>query len=275
MRILITILFLLLILSNAILIDSSSNNIPKDHIDYTNWEMDWKDDFEGDEINPQIWSKIPRGKQAWNNTFSYSEQCYSLNNGILTLKGIVNTLTPADTAKFVSGGIYTKNKKPIEPGLLELKARFSNAQGAWPAIWLFPYKWEKGWPQDGEIDIIEHYNFESNVQQTVHTYYTQAVDKKKTKNSCKAAIKTESFNIYGIEIEEERLVFYVNGEITFIYPNLHKDENQMQFPFYKNWVLLIDMQLGGKGAGEVNEMDLPVVLEIDWVKHYKKRTSGI
>ena len=47
-------------------------------------------------------------------------------------------------------------------------ARFDCVQGVWPAIWMMPKSDSIGWPVGGEIDIMEHLNYEGRVYQTIH-----------------------------------------------------------------------------------------------------------
>ena len=44
-----------------------------------------------------------------------------------------------------------------------------------------------------------------------------------------------------------------------------------QWPFDQPFYLLIDMQLGGKWVGAVDESQLLVQMEIDWVKVYEQQ----
>ena len=60
------------------------------------------------------------------------------------------------------------------------------------------------------------------------------------------------------------------GEKTFIYPNKELSQNKDQYPFFQDWFILVDMQLGGNWVGAIDEEDLPVEMEIDWIKHYKR-----
>lgn len=59
-----------------------------------------------------------------------------------------------------------------------------------------------------------------------------------------------------------------NGVRDFVYPRI-ETEKEGQFPFSIPQYLLIDMQLGGSWVGEVDAADLPVEMEIDWVRHYQ------
>jgi len=64
-------------------------------------------------------------------------------------------------------------------------------------------------------------------------------------------------------------VFFINGQKTFTYPRIQTDK-EGQFPFSEHrYYLLLDMQLGGSWVGKVNPDDLPVEMEIDWVRFYE------
>ncbi len=44
-----------------------------------------------------------------------------------------------------------------------------------------------------------------------------------------------------------------------------------QFPFDRPYYLLVDMQLGGNWVGSVDPSELPVEMEVDWVRYYKRK----
>lgn len=109
---------------------------------------------------------------------SYDDRLYEVKVGTLILHGVNNAGSykydlngdgklEADTARFVTGGLYTKHKRTIEYGKVEVRAKLGQAQGAWPAIWMLPDR-DIAWPNGGEIDIMEHLNFDPMAYQTVH-----------------------------------------------------------------------------------------------------------
>ncbi|MDR3309387.1 MAG: beta-glucanase, partial [Tannerella sp.] len=67
----------------------------------------------------------------------------------------------------------------------------------------------------------------------------------------------------------DSLRFDINGLHTFTYPRIETDKAD-QFPFDRDFYLLLDMQLGGSWVGSVDPADLPVEMWIDWVRFYKK-----
>lgn len=235
------------------------------------WELVWEDNFNG-EINEDVWSKIPRGKPDWQNYMSDYDSCYAIKDGNLLLRGIKNDVLPDDTAQFLTGGLYTKDKKSFENGKIEIRARFENARGAWPAFWLLPFTDKYGgWPDGGEIDIMERLNGESIAYQTVHSHYTHTL--RETQNPIQGItfpIDRNGYNNYAVELYPDSLVFSINGKHTFTYPRILTNKPG-QFPFDQSFYLLLDMQLGGSWVGKVYEEDLPVTMYIDWVKFYRKK----
>ena len=111
------------------------------------WKLIWKDDFNGKgQFDEKKWSKIPRGKSDWNNFMSDDDRLYEQKNGNLILRGIVNDNLEADTAQFLTGGVYSKGKFSFTYGKVEIKAKLPNTKGAWPAFWMLPenYGWQIG-----------------------------------------------------------------------------------------------------------------------------------
>lgn len=235
----------------------------------TQWKLDWMDDFNGPELDTTVWSPVKRGAADWNNTMKDEPRLFEFRDGCIVLKGMLSNDQKADTLPYVTGGIYTLDKKAFQPGKFEIKARLHGTKGAWPAIWLKPYEHKKyRWPMGGEIDIMERLNNNHIVYQTVHSNYTY--HKGNTKNPPSGAtfpIDREGWNVYGVEIHPDKIQFFINGKPTLTYPKVN-DGADGQFPFYIPQFLLIDMQLGGAWVGDVDLNDLPVEMEVDWVKYY-------
>jgi len=229
----------------------------------------WKEDFnQNNTFDAKNWSKIPRGTADWNRHISDDENCYALRDGKMILRGIKNEDFSKDTSRYLTGGIYTKDKVVFGFGRLEIKAKLKGAKGAWPAFWMLAEN--SKWPAGGEIDIMERLNYDSITYQTIHTYYTLTLKKKDNpKSGSTAKINPTRFNTYAVEKYPDSLVFFVNNKKTFTYPKITTTA-QGQFPFDGvNHYLLIDMQLGGNWVGKIKDADLPVEMEIDWVKFYK------
>lgn len=232
----------------------------------TGWELVWEEDFEGNEIDYTTWSKIGRGLSDWNNYMSDYDSLYEVKDGNLILRGFVNNVLPNDTAPYITGGLYTKGKKTFGEGRVEIRAKLNGAKGAWPAFWMLPE--DEEWPYGGEIDIMERLHYDSIAYQTIHTHYTQNLKINNPPKGTTHPIDPDGYNTYAVEKYIDSLKFYINENLTFVYPRIETDK-EGQFPFNEQeFYLLIDMQLGGSWVGAVDPETLPVEMYIDRVRFY-------
>lgn len=235
-------------------------------LDNQNWKLTWEENF-NDSINYRYWSKIPRTKKdlIWQRYMTSHDSCYSIKDGNLILRGVNNNFLPSDTASYLTGGIWSKGKKTFTYGRIEIRAKIGKAKGAWPAIWMF----SENSPVYGEIDIMESINHDNYIFQTLHSSHT--IQNQLSNNQASSSVndKTE-YNIYGVIINENEVIFYVNQHITYIY---EKDSSisETQFPYGNEKFLILSMQLENLGwSGKVDPNELPVEMGIDWVRYYEK-----
>lgn len=265
MRKISVVLLLLIVVAVALLAFSK----PSKNNDDQSWVLEWVEDFDGDSLDTNVWGYMTRRKDDSRKYHSSDPRCYGFSDGKLIIKGIKNPETSIDTARYLTGAITTQGKKAFSHGRIEIKAKIGSATGAWPAFWLLPFKNELGWPDDGEIDIVEHLNYDDFVYQTIHSRYTKTERNSLPKRSTHPKINKDDFNVYGVEIFPDFVRFSVNGQETLTYPKVDSLLSKGQFPFNRDWYLMLDMQLGGAWVGVVDPDDLPVQMEIDWVKYYR------
>lgn len=245
--------------------DSSQNPNKED------WKLIWEDNFESPELDESKWTKITPNKADWGKHMTNDPICYDYIDGKIHLKGINNPNTAKDPRPFLTGGIYTKGKFSFQYGKVEIRAKLESAQGAWPAMWMLAQNNKYGaYPKNGEIDIMEHLNFEDIIYQTTHSYYTLEL-KEKDNPPHHGTVKFDrnEFNVFGLEWYPDRLDFTLNGKVTFTYPKV-EGVDPSQWPYDQPFYIMIDQQLGGSWVGEVNPDDLPVDMIVDYVKVYQK-----
>ena len=240
------------------------------HSSPVGWKLIWSDEFDrAGGIDTTKWSPCERGKADWNDTMTGDPRCFELKGGRIQLRGIANDgKDPADKAAFLTGGLTSKGKFSFRQGKIEVRARFKSAAGAWPAIWLLGA--DGNWPANGEIDLMEHLNFDGVVHQTVHSTYTVKIDKTgKPLQTSASPVERDDFNVYGAEWNADEVRFSINGKPTFSYPRVPA-KGRDQWPFDQPFYIILSMQIGGTWVGKPDPKDYPAWVEVDWVRVYSR-----
>lgn len=229
------------------------------------------DDFDVDgNPDPTKWVLCKKAGSDWNDEMSESYDQAYVEDGKLILKA------EKVGDEYKAGGIETQGKFDLTFGRVEVRARLSSyPNGAFPAVWMMPKSpVYGGWPQSGEIDIMEHVKQEAAIHHTIHTHYTYDLNHKDPTNTAQVRCNFSEWTTYTLVKEEDKLTFLVNGQETFSYSNQHlENEAEMkQWPFTAEnpFYLILNMGLGGdrdgSWAGPIDDANLPAILEIDWVK---------
>lgn len=252
--------------------NSATTNAAQQNSDSSKWELLWQDEFTGDQLDNTKWQLCKRATSDWNNTMSNDPRLLKIKDGALHLYGIVNDKKDQDPVPYLTAGVTSKDKFSFQYGKAQVRARFKSAQGAWPAIWMLGN--EKKWPANGEIDLMEHLNFDDKIYQTVHSEYTVKIDKTNTpKKSGTVDIKKDEWNIYGCEWDNDKIVFTVNHKPTMTYPRV-PTLGEKQWPFNQPFYFILSMQIGGNWVnktGPTEPTHYPAGMEIDWVRVYKSK----
>ncbi|SHJ45690.1 Beta-glucanase, GH16 family [Rubritalea squalenifaciens DSM 18772] len=231
------------------------------------WKLHWQEEFNGP-LNEKVWSRVTKGTADWSNMMTDHPKAVRVQSGVLRLWGVKNT--KKGEQPYLTGGLSSNGKFDFEYGKVQIRARFKSAKGAWPALWMLKSNAKWGKEGMGEIDIMEHLNFEDQVYQTVHSYYTvHKGGSNKPPKSGTAKISRDDWNTYGVEWDKEKIVFTVNGKPTHSYAK-QADKGAEQYPFHGPFYFILSMQIEGKWVGEADPKDYPAWMDVDWVRVYKK-----
>jgi beta-glucanase (GH16 family) len=132
-----------------------------------------------------------------------------------------------------------------------------------------------GWPDCGELDILEYVSFQENtIHCAIHCNTHNHVDETQLISHVKLDSVEEKFHVYGLEWTEDKLVFYTdnaaNVKLTYDRP---KNFNADNWPFDKPQHFLMNIAVGGTWGGRAGVDDdqiFPAVMEIDYVRVYQK-----
>ena len=128
-------------------------------------DLIWSDEFNGaagTSPSGSNWT-AEQGGNGWGNNElqSYTNRPQNVSHdgaGNLAITARKETYTGPDgnTRGYTSARIHTKGKFSFTYGRLEARIRIPAGQGLWPAFWgLGDDVWDVGWPNCGEIDVME------------------------------------------------------------------------------------------------------------------------
>jgi beta-glucanase (GH16 family) len=169
---------------------------------------------------------------------------------------------------YTSASIKTKGLGDWGPGhRIEVRAKLPMGVGTWPAIWMLPTdKVYGGWPDSGEIDIMEAVGRSPNkIFGTVHTgAYNHMRGTHKGKNYY---TDPAQWHTYSIDWEETQIKWYVDGNHynTFAPSDT---SNSQKWPFSQRFFLIINLAIGGTLGGSVRFGSREQVMEVDYVRVY-------
>lgn len=236
------------------------------------WRLVYSDEFDGDSLDDSTWTRIDAGTPEWRRYMdATSSDLVEFRDGCIVLKGTKDT-ADASSKDYREAGIYSLNKFSFRYGKVEIRAKFDCVQGVWPALWMMPQN-GGAWPSSGEIDIMEHLNYQGSVYQTLHFSNPDGENGSAGKHP---AIDKTVFNTYGLEWEENVIRFLINDVVTATYM---PENTTSAWPFNdREFYLIFSMQIGGtwvENTGENSGIDAGTLyasgaeMEIDYVRVWR------
>ncbi len=277
MRNLLTLSFAFLLLSCQPEKKEAEKEIPEE-INWNEADLVWSDEFDGEAVDTSEW-KFETGAHGWGNN---EWQNYTAGSNSTVSNGTLK-ITAEKTGKGQKAGDYTSSrmnsKQTFTYGRLEVRAKIPDhkGNGAWPAIWMLGENiGEAGWPDCGEIDIMEYVSYAPNeVHFSIHSKANNHVQGTQvTSGALPLETIEEEFHNYGILWSEDYIKFYLD-HIDSVKLTFNKPENPTQenWPFDKPFYFLLNVAVGGNWGGQkgVDDSIFPSTMEIDHVRVYQEK----
>ena len=248
-----------------------------------NWELLCSDEFNDEELDLTKWNKL-NWKPGWvnNELQAYTDRDTNifLENGHLVLQGNIEPgYSGTDyvgnnyVADYTSGRVNTDDKFSTTYGRFDIKAKLPAGKGSWPAIWMLGESISSiGWPQCGEIDIMEHVGYDQGlVHGSIHTQdYNHMYGTQKSGSKYVDDV-TDAFHVYSLEWSPFYLRYLIDNEpFFFVYNDSNGDFGK--WPFNDPHYLILNLAIGGDWGGVqgVSASAFPMKMYIDYVRVYKK-----
>jgi hypothetical protein len=187
------------------------------------------------------------------------------------------------TADFVSGRINTRGKFEFTHGRAAARIRMPDAVGVWPAFWLLG---TGGWPDSGEIDIMEYVGEKDWVGVALHGPGYSGETPLVNKYFFDDGVDVTGWHEYAVEWSDSQMLFKVDGRTIY-------RVTRPMVEHYGKWVfdtpkfVILNFALGGAYPFKTNGIENPynglpaatverikagdITMEVDWVRVHGTR----
>jgi len=245
----------------------------------------FKDEFNGPAGSPPDAAKWTAevGGSGWGNQeleyyTSSAENAYVDGVGSLVIKAI--KLPPPLTlscwygpCQYTSARLITKGKVDLKYGRFEARIKIPRGQGVWPAFWLLGNNIDTvGWPNCGEIDIMENIGREpSTVHGTVHgPGYSGANGIGAPYSLSNNSLFADNFHVFVLEWSQNEIHWYVDGV-------QYETVTRQNLPTGAAWVfdhpffIILNFAVGGGWPGNPDNTTIfPQSMLVDYVRVYRR-----
>ena len=237
------------------------------------WRLVWEDEFEGpaDQLpNASDWG-FDIGTDWGNAQLEFDTDRAS--NASLDGQGNLRIVARREAfggREYTSARMTTEGKREFREGKFEARIKLPTGQGIWPAFWMLGADLPAvGWPQSGEIDVMEYRGQEpSVVHGSLHgPGYSggQALTRRYTLPTGRF---DDDFHVFTVTWTANEIRWYVDGEL---YHEIKPEFAQGPWVFNKPFYLILNVAVGGGFVGAPNaSTTFPQTMLVDWVRVYEQ-----
>ena len=237
----------------------------------TRWELVWADEFDYQGVpDPARWT-YEEGFIRNNEKQFYTRRPENarVENGTLVIEARKEKF---QNAEYTSASVTTSGKASWRYGRIEVRAKLPSGRGMWPAIWTLGTNIKQvGWPECGEIDIMENVGFDPDtIHGNVHTKAFNHVMGTNKGARIHVPNPHQDFHVYAVEWFPNRIDFFVDGRMYFTFENT--GGGTAEWPFNQEQYLILNTAIGGAWGGQrgIDDSVFPQRFLIDYVRVYKQ-----
>ncbi|MEU6442982.1 family 16 glycosylhydrolase [Streptomyces sp. NPDC047046] len=169
--------------------------------------------------------------------------------------------------EYTSARLNTSGRFTSQYGHVEARMKLPRGQGVWPAFWMLGNDiGSVGWPNSGEIDIMENVGFEPNtVHGTIHgPGYSGSGGIGAGYSLPGGAAFADGFHTFAIDWSPNSIKWLVDGNVY--QTRTPSDLGGKQWAFNKPFFVILNLAIGGYWPGDPNSStQFPQQLVVDYV----------
>ncbi|MGX1313878.1 beta-glucanase (GH16 family) [Streptomyces calvus] len=239
----------------------------------------WSDEFDGaagTAPDPAKWTLETGGTGNGNNELQYytnsTDNAALDGNGNLVITARKNTDSALQCwygpCQYTSARLNTANTFTQAYGHFEARIKIPRGQGIWPAFWMLGNDLGSvGWPNSGEIDIMENVGNEPNtVHGTLHgPGYSGSGGIGAPYSLPDGRAFADDFHVFAVDWSPEKITWSVDGQTyqTRTPADLGGNKWVYDHPFF----LILNLAVGGNWPGSPDgSTQFPQTMTIDYVR---------
>jgi beta-glucanase (GH16 family) len=224
--------------------------------------------------DPNVWAfDIGTGQNGWGNNelqfYTSRPENVIVQNGYLIITARKEQFQGSG---YTSARLKTQNLFSQKYGRFEARMKLPLGRGMWPAFWMLGSNFEQvGWPQCGEIDIMEYLgNRPTEVFGTLHGPGFAGAESIGKKYTLPTGRFDTDFHVFGIEWTENHVNWYVDNVLYSQLTRKDIEDEGGQWVFDNDFFMLLNLAVGGNLPGNPNEDTLfPQRMIVDYVRVYQ------
>ncbi|XXK59349.1 immunoglobulin-like domain-containing protein [Porticoccaceae bacterium nBUS_09] len=245
---------------------------------YDGYSLTWSDEFSGTEINTDHWGYDIGGSGWGNNELQYhtSRNAYQ-KDGLLVIRAQQEAYKGKN---YTASRLKTQGKQNFKYGRIDVRARLPEGAGIWPALWMLGKNiTDVGWPNSGEIDIMEmvggnspqdkHPDGDRTAVGTMH-WNNNGLNGSYSPVSTGGYRKlstslSEEFHVFSIQWDVNGIGWYVD-DVRYSYKTINSTQ-----PFREEFFFVMNIAVGGNWPGSPNSSTVfPQRMVVDYVRVFQK-----
>lgn len=239
------------------------------------WEVVWADEFDGDAgqaPDPSRWTyDLGVGTDGWGNL---ELQTYTDRSDNVALSGDGTLVITAreealDGAEYTSARLKTQGLYAVTYGRVEARMKLPTGAGLWPAFWMLGEDvTEVGWPECGEIDVMEYRGQSVDVVQgSLHGPGYSGGDPITDVYFLPGdAGFDDDFHVFAVEWDPGRIAWYVDDVLYNLVTTSHVPAGG-QWVYDHPFFLILNLAVGGNFVGAPTaDTAFPQQLVVDYVR---------
>ncbi len=235
------------------------------------WSLVWHDEFDADQIDRQNWT-FDIGGHGWGNGemqyYTDRSENARLENGLLVIEAVQEKYSGS---YYTSARLKSQGLQEFQYGRMEARIKVPEGKGFWPAFWMLGSNFlQVGWPECGEIDIMEYVGKEPDlIMGTLHgPGYSGALGFSGWNRQAYNIF--DDFHTFAIEWDQDQITWFYEGEAY--HTMKREDVGTRPWVFDQPFFFILNLAVGGTLGGMVSPTTVfPAQYLVDYVRVYEKQ----